>query len=64
MKFYPIRYHWTDRMGSSYMATSVASGKTPEDARRRFLEDHPHLLLAEIIGPKADSRKQKAEIQP
>ena len=59
MKFYPIRYHWTDRMGSSYMATSVASGKTPEDARQRFVADNPHVKLAEIVGPRNTRKDTK-----
>jgi hypothetical protein len=47
---YSIRYHWTDRFGSSYMAGSVCTGPDPDTARREFLRQHPHIGLAEIIG--------------
>jgi hypothetical protein len=59
MKFFPIRYWWTDRRGE-HTATSVASGTNADDARARFCRDHPHLEgRAAIIETKPQPQKAK-----
>lgn len=48
MKFYPVRYWWSDRTGER-TASTVTSGSNAADALKRFKNQHPHLSNAVIL---------------
>lgn len=56
MKFFPVRYWWTDHTGEK-TATTVASGSTEAEALRRFKSENPHLNNAVIVvRPKKEHK--------
>lgn len=48
LKHYAVRYTWKVK-GKIETATTVASGRNPQDALERFKRDNPHLLTATVI---------------
>jgi hypothetical protein len=54
MKFFPVRYWWTERgtAQAERTACTVTSGNTPAEALQNFKRENPHLTRAAIIDLK------------